>query len=58
MPEEGYISDLDQTCHSFPVEDPPSSAWVRILSFIAALCLVVAVMPFGLLWKYISKRRG
>lgn len=56
MPEKGYISDLDQTCHTFPIEDRPQKLWIRILSFVAAICLVVVVLPFGLLWKFISRR--
>jgi hypothetical protein len=56
--QEGYISDLDQTCHTFPVEEKPAKGWIRILSWLSALVLVFALMPFGLLLKFIQKRRS
>lgn len=56
--QEGYISDLDQTCHTFPVDEEPVRNWVRILSWVAALAVVVVLMPFGLLLKFVQKRRS
>lgn len=57
MREPVYISDLDQTCHTPPIEQAEQAGlFVRIITIVAVVVMIILLMPFLVVWQYLQKK--